>query len=120
MFCNIQKKCDSISQRKIGVEGPKRKINGIMGLTVETQYENAHLPGRKVNKPCREQLISDVIKGRSHQISPPMLILPPQSTLLKAIRNNQLATWPGLTAEAVEKYLPESCPATNKGNMKKC
>ena len=36
-----------------------------------------------------------------------------------AIRNNQLATWPGLTAEAVEKYLPGSCPATDKGHMKR-
>ena len=68
-------KCDSISQRKSGVERPKRKINGIMGLTVETQYENAHLPGRKLKKPYREQRISDVIKGRSHQIPPSMLIL---------------------------------------------
>ena len=47
------------------------------------------------------------------------LFCPPKSTLLKAIRNNQLATWPGLTAEAVKKYLPESCPATDKGHMKR-
>ena len=30
-----------------------------------------------------------------------------------------LATWPGLTTEAVQKYLPDSCPATNKGHMKR-
>eukprot|EP00978_Attheya_sp_CCMP212_P021045 scaffold61041_cov42-Attheya_sp.AAC.1 len=28
---------------------------------------------------------------------------PPKRTLLKAIKNNQLTTWPGLTKEAVEK-----------------
>ena len=27
--------------------------------------------------------------------------------LLKAIKNNQLATWPGLTTEVVQKYLPD-------------
>ena len=36
------------------------------------------------------------------------LFCPPKSTLLKAIKNNQLATWPGFTAEAVKKYLPDS------------
>ena len=46
------------------------------------------------------------------------LFCPPKLTLLKAIKNHQLATWPGLTTEAVQKYLPESCPATDKGNMK--
>ena len=44
---------------------------------------------------------------------------PPKATLLKAIKNNQLATWPGLTYEAVEKYLPDSCPATDKGHIKR-
>ena len=47
------------------------------------------------------------------------LFCPTKSTLLKAIKNNQLTTWPGLTAEAVEKYLPESCPATDKGHTKR-
>ena len=47
-----------------------------------------------------------------------MPFFPPKLTLLKAIKNNQLATWPGLTTEAVQKYLPDSCPATDKGHMK--
>eukprot|EP00978_Attheya_sp_CCMP212_P040823 scaffold226719_cov36-Attheya_sp.AAC.1 len=48
------------------------------------------------------------------------LFCPPKRTLLKAIKNNQLATtWPGLTTDAVTKYLPDSCPATDKGHMKR-
>ena len=43
---------------------------------------------------------------------------PPPSTWIKAINNNQFATWPGLTADAVRKYLPDST-ATAKGHMKK-
>ena len=47
------------------------------------------------------------------------LFCPPKATLLKATKNNQLSTWPGLTAEAVEKHLPESCPTTDKGPKKR-
>ena len=47
------------------------------------------------------------------------LFWPPKWTLLKAIRNNQLAKWPGLTTKAVQKCLTESFPATDKGHMKR-
>ena len=40
------------------------------------------------------------------------LFCPPKSTLLKA-------TLRGLSTEAVQKYLPDSCPATDKGHMKR-
>eukprot|EP00804_Cyclotella_cryptica_P007932 CCRYP_019848-RA/>CCRYP_019848-RA protein AED:0.05 eAED:-0.05 QI:0/-1/0/1/-1/1/1/0/1335 len=43
---------------------------------------------------------------------------PPPSTWIKAINNNQFASWPGLTADAVRQYLPDST-ATAKGHMKK-
>ena len=39
------------------------------------------------------------------------LFCPPKSTILKAIKNNQLATWPGLTAEAVQKIPPRLMPS---------
>ena len=45
------------------------------------------------------------------------LFSPPKRTLIKAIKNNQLTTWPGLTARAVQKYLPEHAPGTDKGHM---
>ena len=47
------------------------------------------------------------------------LFCPPKSTLLKAIKNNQLTTWPGLKTKAVEKYLPDHAPATDKGHMQR-
>ena len=47
------------------------------------------------------------------------LFCPPKLTLLRAIKNNLLVTWPGLTAESVQKYLSDSCPATDKGHMKR-
>jgi hypothetical protein len=41
---------------------------------------------------------------------------PTNQTLLAAIRNNQLTSFPGLTAEAVSKHFPES-DETQKGHM---
>ena len=41
---------------------------------------------------------------------------PVKKTWMKAIENGQFATWPGLTKEAVQKYLAESSPATDKGH----
>jgi hypothetical protein len=47
------------------------------------------------------------------------LFSPPKQTLLKALENNQLATWPRFMAAAVCKYLPESLSTTDKGHMKR-
>ena len=47
------------------------------------------------------------------------LFSPTKKTLVKAIENNQLTTWPGLSSYAVRKHLPDSSPATDKGHMKR-
>jgi hypothetical protein len=44
------------------------------------------------------------------------LFSPVKSTLLKAIRNGHLATFPGLTVANVNKFLPKSM-ATSKGHL---
>ena len=38
--------------------------------------------------------------------------------LPKAINNNVFSTWPGFTARAVQKYLPDSAPSTDKEHTK--
>jgi hypothetical protein len=43
---------------------------------------------------------------------------PTKLTWIAAIKNKQYASWPGLTAEAVQKHFPES-EETQKGHMKK-
>ena len=68
------------------------------------QADNAYMVS------CKESLIKYL-----HQC----LFCPPKTTLLAAITNNRLATWPGLTARAVEWYLLDHAPATNKGHMKR-
>jgi hypothetical protein len=42
---------------------------------------------------------------------------PTKSTLLKAIKNGNLLTFPGLTVGAVQRHFPES-DETQKGHMK--
>ena len=46
------------------------------------------------------------------------LFSPPKRTLVTALANNQFPTWP-FDKEAVEKYLPDRSPATDKGSMKR-
>ena len=58
-------------------------------------------------------------KGDLIQYLHPCLLCPPKRTIIKAIKNNQLATWPGLTATAVGIYLPDSSPAPYKDHMKR-
>ena len=42
------------------------------------------------------------------------LFSPPKTTLIKAIQKNKLPTWTVLTSQAVENYLPDSAPSTDK------
>ena len=44
------------------------------------------------------------------------LFSPTKSTLIKAVKNNQLLGFPGLTTQAITKYFPEST-ATIKGHL---
>ena len=47
------------------------------------------------------------------------LFSPPKSTLVHALEQNYFPTWPGFTAAAVKRYLPEDAPATDKGHMRR-
>ena len=46
------------------------------------------------------------------------LYSPPIKTRIVAVNNNQLDTWPGLTARAIRRYLSDAL-ATEKGHMKR-
>ena len=99
--------------------GTRECLTGLWVLTLRqdgkitqkrTQTTDNHTANNAYQMTSKEDLIRYL-----HQC----LFCPPKLTLLKAIKKNQLATWPGLTIEAVQKYLPDSCPATYKGHMKR-
>ena len=45
-------------------------------------------------------------------------VFPTKDSWIKAIKNGNYATWPGISAEAVNRHFPESIE-TQKGHMKK-
>ena len=120
--CHVEynaNKCDVIFQNKKVWIGERDKSTGLWVLPLtptknplENFHQNSHqnyaATTRYITK--KQDLIIFL-----HQC----LFCPPKQTLLKAIKNNQLPTWPGLTYEAVQKYLPDSCPATDKGHMRR-
>ena len=65
------------------------------------------------------QLICHDIKSGTNQIPHQAAVSPPKKTLLKAISNKTISTWPGFTKKAVQKYLPDLAPATKKGHTKR-
>ena len=70
------------------------------------------MPREQANNAYATTTKADLIKYL-HQAA----FSPVKKTWMKAIENGQFATWPGLTKEAVQKYLAESSPATDGGHM---
>ena len=78
-----------------------------------------HLPQRttqqphmQINSVCQLSLKKDIIKYLHRAAGSPTT-----ATWCAAIANGNYATWPGLTANDVRKYLPKSI-ATAKGHMR--
>jgi hypothetical protein len=74
-------------------------------LIQNAQQKDGH--AHHVNALIPEGTAADVI-----QFLHKALFSPSTSTLLKAINNNQLTTWPGMTTENVIKHLPKSIATT--------
>ena len=83
------------------------------GRTTEQRGRDERPTGGRASKQC----IPHDNKGRAYKVSAPSSIQPSKSNVEKAIENGHFTTWPGLTPEAVEKYLPRHSPATDKGHM---
>ena len=101
------------------MEEHKGIINRIMGTNTKTNWVNCPANNPQHRQPHSKQRIPNDIKRRAHKIPTPMPILSSQIDTYQRNKNNQMSTWPGLTTEAVQKYLPDSCPATDKGHMKR-
>ena len=104
---------------KVVWTGTRECLTGLWVLTLKqvgeitqprTHITDNHTANNAYQMTSKEELIRYL-----HQC----LFCPPKSTLLKEIKNYQLSIWPGLTEESVQKYLPDSCPATDKGHTKR-
>ena len=107
-----------------------RTCDGLYRIPLEpTAVEQAKLAATKATGACanlkpppKSEAVSNVFELRTQ----PEIVryyhaaagFPTKATWLKAIKNNQYSSWPGLTPEIVDKHVPES-EETQKGHMKK-
>ena len=72
------------------------------------------------NQPSTTQKINDIQQTKNQeqliQYLHQCLFSPTKSTVMKAVKNNQLLGFPGLTTQAIIKHFPEST-ATIKGHL---
>ena len=94
-------------------EGRTRTSNEIMDITTSGIQHNIYRNKYGTCKTYTMKSKAALIKYL-HQES----FVPPKQILLKAINNKKNSTWPGFTAQEVQKYLPDSMPAIYKGHMK--
>ena len=90
-------------KQKIVWQGTREQMTGLWTLPLDKQHIQKetkrtipialHMAHNTYQMTSKQELIQYL-----HQC----LFCPPKATLIKAIENNQLATWPGLTAEAVK------------------
>ena len=90
---------------------PTKWINTVEQLRKDAEM-SAQQGNDQVNNAFHTTTKAELIKYL-HQAA----FSPVKATWKKAIENGHFTTWPGLTVEAVEKYLPRHSPATDKGHM---
>ena len=99
-------------------KGTRESLTGLWVISLTQTQKISQTITHKIDNHTANNAYQMMSKEELIRYLHQCLFCPPKLTLLKAIKNNQLATWPGLTTEAVQKYLPESFPATDKGHMK--
>ena len=95
---------------KLQIE-PTVRLATVKQLRKEAEVTN-QTEDKQVNNVFHTTTKAELIKYL-HQAA----FSPVKATWKKAIENRHFTTWPGLTVEAVEKYLPRHSPATDKGHM---
>ena len=114
--------CDVEYKKKLVWQGVREPCTGLWVLPLRPK-EPTEMMNVAIQATATEEAAYNVhaltSKASLMKFLHQCLLSPPKTTLLKAIDNNQLPTWPGLTTNAVKRYLPETSPATDKGHMKR-
>jgi hypothetical protein len=113
-----KKDCQNFYKGKLIVVGHRHPATGLWIVSLQTK--KTALPPPKPTFPfhATHNAYQASSKAKLIQFLHQCAFSPPPSTWIRAINNKQFASWPGLTADAVQKYLPDST-ATAKGHMKK-
>jgi hypothetical protein len=110
--------CDVAYRNKTIWTGVREPSTGLWVLPLNPdatrKLTTSTTPPRQMANNVYQMTLKEALVRFLHQC----LFLPPKQTLIKALDNGQLPTWP-LTKEAVVKHLPDHSPATDKGSMKR-
>ena len=96
---------------KVDTKG-RRTDNGLWSiLLVENKIKQAAAddnPKHPIEHVANGVIKLDLIRSKLVQYYAIKFYNPTQSTLMRAIRNNHLITWPPLTAALVHKHFPDN------------
>lgn len=98
-------KCNIHRNDRLILTGPRDRQTGLWKIPLTTR--RTHVAFSAYEQATQKELIECL-----HACC----FSPPKSTFLKAIKNQHFTTWPGLTAETVNKHLQEPI-ATAKGHL---
>ena len=103
--------CTSNKKNKTLLTGTCNLHTRLWNLPLTRQLVPKQGPSATANTVVQASDISDLI-----QCLHAACFSPSPSTWIKAVNNNFFTTWPGLTAQHIQKHLPKS-PATTKGHL---
>jgi hypothetical protein len=113
-----KKDCKIYYKGKLVLVGYRHKATGLWIVPLGTKKTTNSVPTPSFPSHAAHNAYQSSSKAKLIQFLHQCAFSPPPSTWIRAINNQQFASWPGLTADAVRKYLPDST-ATAKGHMKK-
>ncbi|KAL7479932.1 hypothetical protein ACHAW6_007837 [Cyclotella cf. meneghiniana] len=113
-----KKDCQIFYKGKLILVGHRHKATGLWIVPLGPRKATSSVPTPTFPSHAAHNAYQSSSKAKLIQFLHQCAFSPPPSTRIRAINNQQFASWPGLTADAVRKYLPDST-ATAKGHMKK-
>jgi hypothetical protein len=108
--------CKVFRQAELVLVGKRHPATGLW--VVPTNDKPINIKPQPFSSHSAHNAYQTTSKAKLIQFLHQCAFSPPASTWIKAINNQQFASWPGLTADAVRKYLPDST-TTAKGHLKK-
>eukprot|EP00804_Cyclotella_cryptica_P001830 CCRYP_018403-RA/>CCRYP_018403-RA protein AED:0.65 eAED:0.23 QI:0/0/0/1/1/1/2/0/799 len=112
-----KKDCKVYRKAELMLEGKRHPATGLWVVPTSNHKISAK-PNTAFTSHAAHNAYQTSSRAKLVQFLHQCAFSPPPSTWIKAINNNQFSSWPGLTADAVRRYLPDST-ATAIGHMKK-
>ncbi len=106
IFC--QQSIDILKNNKSILQGPRNLIDSLWDISIPNKNKEQHLRANVILPHQSNSVLIHFYHGCCFSLV--------KSTWLRAIKNGNFITWPGLTYDMVSKYYPETA-ATAKGHL---